>query len=76
MKQLLSIKINAKPMPSPRPRLGRGGTFMPKKYTAHKKEIQGYFTGFKMLPFEKITIEIKLTFTKAKSASNNKYHFP
>lgn len=34
MKQLLSIKINAKPMPSPRPRLGRGGTFMPKKSKA------------------------------------------
>ena len=63
-------------MPSPRPRLGRNGTYMPKKYTEHKKLLQAKMRGFK--PFGNVPLKCELFFgfKAAKGATYNKYSTP
>ncbi len=40
--ECLKYKIPITPMPTPRPRLGKGGVYNPKKYTEYKKSLIAY----------------------------------
>jgi len=74
---MISIKLDIKGVPSPRPRVLKSGiTYMPKKYVIHKQLIASKLRGFK--PFKNVPLEVELSFffKPSKTASKNKYPVP
>ena len=63
-------------MPSPRPRVYRDTTIMPKKYKEHKQFIALKARHFK--PFGNVPLEVEFLFgfKASKTASKNKYSMP
>jgi len=73
---MISIKLHIRPMPSPRPRVHKFGTYMPKSYTEHKKQIQDKLEGFMHMGRVPIQAEYVFVFKEAKSTKKNKYSMP
>jgi len=63
-------------MPSPRPRVTRNGTYMPKKYTKLKDTIR--YTAMCLKPFERVPLKVTIeaTYKAPKSVNRRKYHMP
>jgi len=73
---MISIKLLIKPMPSPRPRVTKNITFMPKSYTEHKKLIQDKLHGFNHMGTVPLSAEYVFVFKRAKSSKKNKFSMP
>ena len=73
---MIAIKLDVRPMPSPRPRVYVNTTIMPKKYKEHKQFIALKLRAFK--PFKRVPLEVEFLFgyKAAKSAAMNKYPVP
>ena len=63
-------------MPSPRPRLSKNRTYMPKRYTDHKALLQAKMKGFE--PFGNVPLRVELFFgvKPSKNIKGNKYSTP
>jgi len=72
----MKVRIPIRPMASPRPRLGRNGVHMPKKYMQHKKDLQAYYVGLPRFTNEELKMDITFAFKRSKSYNKNKYAFP
>ena len=74
---MTSFKLDIKLLPSPRPRLGKGRTYMPQNYVDQKKLIGYKIRAFKMLPNKPIKCEILIGFKVPKGGiKRNKYPVP
>ena len=67
---------NLRPIPAPRPRVSRHGTYNPAKYTNYKKLIQAKIRGFTYLGNVPLKCTLVFVFKRAKSCKNNKYSMP
>ncbi len=70
---MVSIKLNMRPLPSPRPTVTRYGTHMSKKYVEHKKLVQAKIRGFKPYGIVPLRVKMIFSFIPSKSAKKNKY---
>ena len=63
-------------MPSPRPRVGSRGTYMPSAYTEHKEYVKLLCRAFKHYGTQSLIVELIFTFKRPKRLSKNKYSMP
>ncbi len=70
---MIQVKLDVRPVPSPRPLVTKFGARMPKKYMEHKKLIQAKIRGFRKFGNVPLRVELNLFFKAAKSAKRNKY---
>ena len=73
---MIDIKLSLRGMPSPRPRLGRNGTYMPINYTNHKKLLQAKMRGLKPFGIVPLKVTLFFGFKPSKGATHNKYPTP
>ena len=70
------MKLSVRPVPSPRPRVYRDTTIMPKKYKEHKQFIALKARNFKAFDNVPLAVKISCFFKPSKTASKNKYSMP
>ena len=73
---MINIKLPIRVIPKKRPKLGRRGTYMPKRYTDHKALLQAKMRGFE--PFGNVPLRVELFFgvKPSKNIKGNKYSTP
>jgi len=74
---MISVKLDLKCKPSPRPRVLKSGiTYMPVEYQDFKKILALKFKGFKPFGDVPLSVEILCVFKPSKTHKRNKYPLP
>ena len=75
--RMVNVKIDVKPMPSPRPRVYGKRTIMPKEYVNHKEMLKWHFNRFEHFGKGKIRLEVLFAFKMpARGLKRRMYDMP